>query len=134
MPRLLFAIATTLCCAVPFADQACASTNVVSHSDRTIIKEPTYQSTPKYSLLTLGNSGDVKVWMVEDGKRLFVDKNANGDMTDDGPPIEPSKAHHNGRYDARPDQDTALLVRMDRSPEATRLPTQTSGRSPDKLC
>ena len=29
--------------------------------------------------------------MVEDGKRLFIDKNANGDMTDDGPPIEPSK-------------------------------------------
>jgi hypothetical protein len=92
MPRLLFGIATALCCAVPFADQAPASTNVVSHSDRTIIKEPTYQSTPKYSLLTLGNSGEVKVWMVEDGKRLFVDKNANGDMTDDGPPIEPSNA------------------------------------------
>jgi hypothetical protein len=28
--------------------------------------------------------------MVEDGKRLFVDKNANGDLTDDGPPIRPS--------------------------------------------
>jgi hypothetical protein len=92
MPRLLFAIATTLCCAVPLADKACASTNVLSHSDRTIIKQPTYQSTPKYSLLTLGNSGDVKVWMVEDGQRLFVDKNGNGDMTDDGPPIEPSNA------------------------------------------
>jgi len=39
----------------------------------------------------MGNSGDVKVWMVEDGRRLFVDKNANGDLTDDGPPIEPSK-------------------------------------------
>jgi hypothetical protein len=45
-------------------------------------------------LITLGNSGDVKVWMIEDGKRLFVDKNANGDMTDDGPPIEPSKVRH----------------------------------------
>jgi hypothetical protein len=90
MPRLLFVIATTLCCAMPFADKADASTNVVSHFDRTIIKEPTYQSTPKYSLITLGNSGDVKVWMVEDGKRLFIDKNANGDLTDDGPPIEPS--------------------------------------------
>ena len=90
MPRLLFVIVITLCGAIPFADKGHASTNVVRHFDRTIIKEPTYQSTPKYSLITPGNSGDVKVWMVEDGKRLFVDKNANGDMTDDGPPIEPS--------------------------------------------
>ena len=96
MPRLLFAIATTLCCALLFVDQAPASTNVVSHFDRTIIKEPTYQFTPKYSLITLGNSGEMKVWMVEDGKRLFVDKNANGDLTDDGPPIEPSNVRDIG--------------------------------------
>ena len=59
--------------------------------DRTIQKDPKYQSTPKYSLIALGNSGGVTAWMVEDGKRLFVDKNANGDLTDDGPPIEPGK-------------------------------------------
>ena len=94
MLRLLIAIATTLGCALPFADQARASTNAVSHFDRSIIKEPAYQSTPKYSLITLGDSGDVRVWMVEDGKRLFVDKNANGDLTDDGPPIEPSNVRH----------------------------------------
>ena len=94
MPRLLFAIVTTLCCAMSVANKAHASTNVVSHLDRTILKEPTYQSTPKYCLLTFGNSGDVRVWMVEDGKRLFVDKNANGDLTDDGPPIEPSNVRH----------------------------------------
>jgi len=91
MPHLLFAVATIICCALPFADQARASTNAVGQLDRTIIKEPAYQSTPKYSLITLGKSGDVKVWMVEDGRRLFVDKNANGDLTDDGPPIEPGK-------------------------------------------
>jgi hypothetical protein len=94
MPRLRFAIVTTLCCALPFADQARASTNMVSHFDHTIIKQPAYQSTPKYCLITLGNSGDVKVWMVEDGRRLFIDKNANGDLTDDGPPIEPSNVRH----------------------------------------
>lgn len=89
MPRLLFAIATTLCCALLFANQGRASTNGVSHLDRTIVKEPIYQSPPKYSVIKLGQSGDMKVWMVEDGKRLFVDKNANGDMTDDGPPLKP---------------------------------------------
>src|SRR5688572_17139786 len=90
-PHLLFAIATILCCALAFAYQARASTNAVSQLDRTIIKEPAYQTTPKYSLMTLGNSGHVRVWMVEDGRRLFVDKNTNGDLTDDGPAIEPSK-------------------------------------------
>ncbi len=46
------------------------------------------------ALVTLGDRGDVKVWMVEDGRRLFVDKNANGDLTDDGPPLEPSNLRH----------------------------------------
>ena len=96
MPRLLFTLATILCCAMPFGSSASAATNVLSHFDRTIIKEPTYQSTPKYGLITLGNSGDVKVWMVEDGRRLFVDKNSNADITDDGPPIEPSKVRDLG--------------------------------------
>lgn len=59
-----------------------------------LIKEPAYQSRPKYCLITLGDSADAKVWMVEDGRRLFVDKNANGDLTDDGPPLEPSKVRH----------------------------------------
>ena len=58
----------------------------------TPVKEPAYVATPKYCLLALDAAADVKVWMVEDGQRLFLDKNANGDLTDDGPPIEPSKA------------------------------------------
>jgi hypothetical protein len=81
---------------MPLADKAHASTNAASQFDRTIIKEPTYQSAPKYCLVTLGNRSDVKMWMVEDGRRLFVDKNANGDLTDDGPPIEPGKVRDLG--------------------------------------
>lgn len=94
MPRFLFAITTASGCALLIVGQARASTNVMSNMDRTIIKEPAYQSTPKYSLITLGESGAVKVWMVEDGNRLFVDKNANGDLTDDGPPIQPGNVRH----------------------------------------
>jgi hypothetical protein len=59
--------------------------------DRILTKEPKYLAKPKYSLLVLGTAGKVKVWMVEDGKRLFVDKNANGDLTDDGPPLKPKE-------------------------------------------
>lgn len=94
MPNLLLTAVITLCCGVSFASQAFAATNAVSHFDRTILKEPAYQSTPKYALISLGESGDVNVWMVEDGKRLFLDKNANGDLTDDGPPLEPSGVRH----------------------------------------
>jgi hypothetical protein len=51
---------------------------------------------PKYSVIELGTSGEVKVWMIEDGKRLFVDRNANGDLTDDGPAIQPSNVRSIG--------------------------------------
>lgn len=91
MPRLLLILATTVFWAATSAPQARASTNLASRVDRTLSHEPTYQTMPKYCLLTLGGTGGAKVWMVEDGKRLFVDKNANGDLTDDGPPLAPSK-------------------------------------------
>jgi hypothetical protein len=90
IPTLLFVVAAVLC----LERSSFASTNNVTYINHTILKEPTYQSAPKYSLLTFGTNSDVKVWMVEDGQRLFVDKNANGDLTDDGPPIEPSNVRH----------------------------------------
>ncbi len=37
---------------------------------------------------------DTKIWIVEDGRRLYVDRNANGDLTDDGPPLEPADERH----------------------------------------
>jgi hypothetical protein len=85
---LLFLSALSGFCGASLAEK---STNDNPQLGRTPVKEPTYTSTPKYCLLALGLNGDTKVWMVEDGKRLFLDKNANGDLTDDGPPIEPSK-------------------------------------------
>jgi hypothetical protein len=91
---LLAALTAILCCILTFADRAHAATNSVTHYYRSIGKEPAYQSTPKYCLITIGNNAETKVWMVEDGKRLFVDKNANGDLTDDGPPLEPTKVRH----------------------------------------
>lgn len=65
-----------------------APTNTPTQVDRSLGKEPNYEATPKYSLLVLGDETRTKVWMVEDGKRLFLDKNANYDLTDDGPPIK----------------------------------------------
>jgi hypothetical protein len=65
--------------------------SVLDGIERRITKEPKYTSTPRYALLILGTHADSKVWMVEDGSVLYIDKNGNGDLTDDGPPISHSK-------------------------------------------
>lgn len=63
---------------------------VLDGVQRTLVKEPEYVSSPRYALLVLGTGAGSRVWIVEDGRTLYVDKNANGDLTDDGPPIEPT--------------------------------------------
>jgi len=55
--------------------------------DRGIAREPKYESSPHYCLLVFGPDAKTRVWLVEDGKRLIVDRNANGDLTDDGEPV-----------------------------------------------
>jgi hypothetical protein len=53
--------------------------------DRGIAKEPTYQSkAPKYCLLVFGPEAKTRVWLVLDDKVLYVDRNANGDLTEAG--------------------------------------------------
>ena len=55
----------------------------LSRIDRTIAKEPTYQAKPRYCLLVFGPQAETKVWLVVDGDALYVDRNANGDLTGD---------------------------------------------------
>jgi hypothetical protein len=64
--------------------------------ERTIHKEPTYQSgAPKYCLVVFGAKADTHVWLVldvvsaltdADGSKnsLYVDRNGNGDLTEPG--------------------------------------------------
>jgi hypothetical protein len=58
---------------------------------RRLVKEPEYAESPRYVLLAFGVEQPVSVWMVEDGRKLYLDRNANGDLTDDGPPQEPGE-------------------------------------------
>jgi hypothetical protein len=52
--------------------------------DRRIAKEPVYQSkSPKYCLLVFGAEAKTRVWLVLDGNTLYVDRNANGDLTEE---------------------------------------------------
>lgn len=68
--------------------------------DRTIVKEPVYRSkTPKYCLVVFGPEAKVRMWLVTDGDRLYVDRNANGDLTDDaGPYLSRYKASEAGSW------------------------------------
>lgn len=61
--------------------------SLLAEIDRTLVKEPIYNGQPKYCLLILDHDLRAKVWMVEDGHRLFLDSNGNSDLTDDGGPI-----------------------------------------------
>jgi hypothetical protein len=53
-------------------------------------KEPIYGRAPRYGLISV-DGGKSMVWFVIDGTKLYLDRNGNGDLTDDGPPIESKK-------------------------------------------
>src|SRR5262245_32438608 len=51
--------------------------------DRTLVKEPAYESQlkPKYCLVVFGPEAKTRVWLVLDGDVLYVDRNGDGDLT-----------------------------------------------------
>jgi len=70
------AVVLALACAVP------ARAVELSKIERAIAKEPAYQSKePKYCLLVFGLEAKMRVWLVLDGKVLYVDRNGDGDLT-----------------------------------------------------
>lgn len=55
---------------------------------RGIGKEPAYQGKPKYCLLVFGPEAKTRVWLVQDGGTLYVDRNADGDLTGLGKKVD----------------------------------------------
>ncbi|MGE5193407.1 MAG: hypothetical protein ACM3U2_13010 [Deltaproteobacteria bacterium] len=70
--------------------------------ERTLERQPAYRTEPRYCLLLFGAEAQIKVWIVEDGRMLYVDRNANGDLTDDGPPLQPSEVRELGSLSGGP--------------------------------
>jgi hypothetical protein len=64
----------------------------LSKIDRTIGKEPKYQSKPKYCLLVFGLDAKTKAWLVLDGDVLYVDRNGHGDLTGEEKKVRRGKA------------------------------------------
>jgi hypothetical protein len=48
---------------------------------RTIAREPAYQGKPRYCLLVFGQDAATRIWMVQDGGTLYIDRTGNGDLT-----------------------------------------------------
>ncbi len=56
--------------------------------DRKIGKEPKYEGKPQYALLVFGPEAECRLWLVFDGGTVYLDKNANGDLTEPGEKLE----------------------------------------------
>jgi hypothetical protein len=69
---------------------ACAAD--LSKVDRTLEKEPKYAGQPKYCLLVFGAEAKHRVWLVQDGKTLYVDRNGDGDLTEAADKVAAQKA------------------------------------------
>src|SRR5260370_27637620 len=77
---MIHRILSVLALVVSLSGEICAAD--LSKVDRTIAKEPAYKSKPRYCLLVFGPEAKTKVWLVQDGDTLYVDRNGNGDLTE----------------------------------------------------
>jgi hypothetical protein len=70
--------------------------------DRTIAKEPAYKTKePRYCRLAFGPEAKQSVWLVIDGEDLYVDRNGNGDLTEDGERVSRKPAFQGGGFEVR---------------------------------
>src|SRR5688572_15507104 len=62
---------------------------------REIGREPAYHSkSVRYCLLVFGHDAAVRVWLVQDGGILYVDRNANGDLTEADEKVKATPGDH----------------------------------------
>jgi hypothetical protein len=71
----------------------------LSQIERKIVKEPAYRSKPRYCLLVLGPQAKTRIWLVQDGDTLYVDRNGNGDLTEPGEKVAAEKGKNRGPED-----------------------------------
>lgn len=75
-------LAAVVAVLITLAATATASATALVDVDRSIGREPDYQSqSVRYCLLVFGPEAKTRVWLVQDGDRLYVDRNGDGDLT-----------------------------------------------------
>jgi len=91
-------LATGLGVGPPAADAADSVKADLAKVPRTIAKEPDYQTkAPRYCLLVFGPEAKFRVWLVQDGDVLYVDRNGNGDLTEPGERVAKKDGAAGGR-------------------------------------
>src|SRR5438876_4940788 len=73
-----------LALAVLAANYSGAAAADLDKIERRIAREPAYKTKPRYCLLVFGPQAKSRVWLVQDGDTLYVDRNGNGDLTEKG--------------------------------------------------
>jgi hypothetical protein len=69
--------------------------------ERSISRQPEYVTdAPGYCLLVFGTEAATRVWLVHDGKVLYVDRNGNGDLTEFGERVEGKPTGTSAWFDA----------------------------------
>src|SRR5262249_21870789 len=68
--------------------------------DRRLAKEPSYKGKPGYCLLVFGADPTTRVWRVKDGDTLSLDRNGNGDLTEEGERLDGKAAKPAGAISA----------------------------------
>jgi hypothetical protein len=76
MKRWALALGLALALALP------ATAADLNRLRRPPAREPAYRGQPRYCLLVFGPEAQTRVWLVQDGDVLYVDRNANGDLTE----------------------------------------------------
>jgi hypothetical protein len=56
----------------------------VAKVERKLKSEPRYQGIPKYALLVVGTEGKIRIWMSLDGGVLYVDRDGDGNLGEEG--------------------------------------------------
>jgi hypothetical protein len=59
-----------------------------------IVKEPAYREKPRWCLLVFGKDALTRIWLVQDGKVLYIDRNGNGDLTEPGKTVTSPDGNH----------------------------------------
>jgi hypothetical protein len=111
-----------------------ASATELAEIDRRIAKEPTYRGKPKYCLLVFGNEAKFRVWLVQDGDSLYVDRDGTGDLTEKGNRVDASSSK-SGLFELGticvandPDRTFHTHVTVQMLPEGVRVSLRAKGK------
>jgi hypothetical protein len=98
--------------------------------DRKLAKEPAYQGQPEYCLLVFGRDASERVWLVIDGDTLYVDRNGNGDLTEEYKKVRASRLPNQQLFEVgtvKPASHEYIELNVTRQ----RLPDGAAGPQPE---